>query len=596
MQLQHRDELDGLRAIAFFAVVLNHAGLSKVGGIIGLDLFFVISGFLISRIVVNELAAGTFSFTRFYERRARRLIPALIPVVAFVLVAGYVLLLPDDYENLAQSAVATLLFANNVLLTFTSGYWDLASSFKPLLHTWSLGLEEQFYFAYPIAAVLVLKYRPRLFTPLLVIGIAISLGLSIALTPSQPDASYYLLHTRAWEFLLGALTAQIKPRVHVSEPLSNLLALAGLGVIFASIALIHEGDPYPSWRALAPCIGTMLILLFGETRGVANRILCWPPFVLIGLASYSIYLWHQPLFAFARTSSASPPGLPLMLALAVASILIGLLSWRFVEQPFRDRKRWRARPFVLLSIASTALLVAAGLAVHFASGLPQRTPGMGLERGDYAAYNNGPYRLEKDAFTSSSRPKLVVVGSSTARDLINAMIESGRFRDYEIIYRRDLVFCALERSGKVARQLAEAADAIIFVASVDPGIRCKTSAAQRDASFADKTWLWVGPKHFGYNLNYLKRIPLADRAAARASLLPETLQANRDYARLAPPDRYVDILAIMDRRYGGMPVFDAQSRILSADRLHLTQAGAAFFGATIFDDPAWDPVLALKDR
>ena len=184
MQLQHRDELDGLRAIAFFAVVLNHAGLSKVGGIIGLDLFFVISGFLISRIVVNELAAGTFSFTRFYERRARRLVPALIPVVAFVLVAGYVLLLPDDYENLAQSAVATLLFGNNVLLTLTSGYWDLASSFKPLLHTWSLGLEEQFYFAYPIAVVLVLKYRPRLFTPLLVIGIGISLTLSIALTPS----------------------------------------------------------------------------------------------------------------------------------------------------------------------------------------------------------------------------------------------------------------------------------------------------------------------------------------------------------------------------------------------------------------------------
>ncbi len=596
MQLQHRDDLDGLRAIGFFAVVLNHAGLSKVGGIIGLDLFFVISGFLISRIVVNELAAGTFSFTRFYERRARRLVPALIPVVAFVLVAGYVLLLPDDYENLAQSAVATLLFGNNVLLTLTSGYWDLASSFKPLLHTWSLGLEEQFYFAYPIAVVLVLKYRPRWFTPLLVIGIVISLGLSIALTPRQPDASYYLLHTRAWEFFLGALVAQIKPRVQVSERLSNLLALAGLGVIFASIALIHEGDPYPSWRALAPCVGTMLILLFGETRGVANRILCWPPFVLIGLASYSIYLWHQPLFAFARTSSATPPGLPLMLTLAVVSILIGLLSWRFIEQPFRDRKRWRPRPFVLFSIASTALLVAAGLAIHFASGLPQRTPGMGLERGDYAAYNNGPYRLQKDAFASASRPKLVVVGSSTARDLINAMIESGRFRDYEIIYRRDLVFCALERSGKVARQLAEAADAIIFVASIDPGARCKTTAAQRAASFAGKTWLFVGPKHFGYNLNYLKQVSPADRPDARATLLPETIQANRDYARLAPPDRYVDILAIMDRRYGGMPVFDAQGRILSADRLHLTQAGAAFFGATIFDDPAWRPVFALKDR
>ncbi len=595
--MERRNDIDGLRAVAVLGVVLNHAGLSALpGGFVGVDIFFVISGFLISRIITDGVADGSFTLAHFWERRARRILPALIAVVAVSLVAGYLLLLPDDFENLAQSAVATMLFGNNVLLTLTSGYWDLASAFKPLLHTWSLGVEEQFYIAYPLAALLVLRWRPRWFGAMLVAGVAVSFALSVGLSARYPDASFYLIHTRAWELLLGALVANRTTQMQLPERVAQVLAVTGLALIVAAMLLIDETAPYPGWRALLPCLGTALILLYGPAGGPAPRLLGWSPLVLVGLASYSIYLWHQPLFAFARAASLTPPGPWLMTALTLATLVVGYASWRWIEQPFRDARRWTLRPFAAAAGIATALIVAAGLTVHLASGLPHRAPGMGLDAGDYAAYNNAAFRFQKDRFDDPARPNLLVVGNSTARDMVNMLVESGRFARFEIVYRPDLHLCSLARLNGTPKLLVARADAILFVASTSPPGRCKTPPDQRDAILAGKAWLLIGPKHFGYNLNAWLHVPAADRPASRAALLPETIAANAAYARIAPPDHYVDLLAIMQRRHRGLPVFDAQGQILSADRIHLTQAGAAFFGATIFDDPAWQPVFALAER
>lgn len=591
--MERRNDIDGLRAVAVLGVVLHHAGLAALpGGFVGVDVFFVISGFLISRIITDGVADGSFSLAHFYERRARRILPALIPVVALSLIAGYWLLLPDDYENLGQSAVATSLFANNVLLTLTSGYWDLAATFKPLLHTWSLGVEEQFYIAYPLLALLLLRRRPQLFAPMLAGGIAISLLLSVTLSARQPDASFYLIHTRAWELLLGALTAWSLPRTPQPERIARLLALAGLAMIIGAMFLIDETAPYPGWRALLPCVGTALVLRYGTAGGLAQRVLGWGPLVLIGLASYSIYLWHQPLFAFARALSVTPPGAGVMAALTLATLIIGTASWRWIEQPFRDARRWPLRPFMMVGITVTALTGAAGLAVSITSGLPQRVQGMGLSAGDYAAYNNSAFRFQKDAFTDPGRPNLLVVGNSTARDMVNTLVESGRFARFEIVYRTDLHLCSLARLSSTPKLLVERADAILFVASTSPPGLCKTTPQERDAILAGKAWLLIGPKHFGYNLNAWMRVPASQRPGVRAMLLPETVAANADYAALVPPDHYVDLLGIMQRRHGGLPLFDAQGRILSADRIHLTQAGAQFFGQEVLDAPVWRPILA----
>lgn len=593
--MERRNDIDGLRAVAVLGVVLHHAGLAALpGGFVGVDVFFVISGFLISRIINDGVADGSFSLAHFYERRARRILPALIPVVALPLIAGYWLLLPDDYENLGQSAVATLFFANNVLLTLTSGYWDLAATFKPLLHTWSLGVEEQFYIAYPLLALLVLRRWPRLFAPMLAGGIAISLLLSVTLSARQPDASFYLIHTRAWELLLGALTAWHLARTPRPEQIARILALTGLAMIIGAMVLIDETAPYPGWRALLPCVGTALILRHGTAGGLAQRVLGWGPLVLIGLASYSIYLWHQPLFAFARALSVIPPSAGVMAALTLATLVIGTASWRWIEQPFRDARAWPLRPFVTLGFGAVALTGAAALAVSITSGVPQRVSGMGLSAGDYAAFNNSAFRFQKDRFDDPARPNLLVVGNSMARDMVNMLVESRRFDGFEIVYRTDAHLCTLHRTTDAARQLIADAQAVIFVASMSAPLGCKTSAADRDAILAGRAWLLIGPKHFGYNLNAWMHVPAMKRPGVRATLLPETVAANAAYAALVPPDRYVDLIGIMQARHGGLPVFDAQGRILSADRIHLTRAGAQLFAGSVLDDPAWGPILRAR--
>ncbi len=591
--MERRSDIDGLRAIAVLGVVLHHAGLAALpGGFVGVDVFFVISGFLISRIITDGVADGSFSLAHFYERRARRILPALIAVVALSLVAGYWLLLPDDYENLGQSALATMFFANNVLLTLTSGYWDLAATFKPLLHTWSLGVEEQFYIAFPLLALLVLRRRPKLFAPMLAGGIAISLLLSVSLSARQPDASFYLIHTRAWELLLGALVAWRMPATPQPARVARALAPTGLAMIVGAMLLIDETAPYPGWRALLPCVGTALILRHGAAGGLAQRMLGWGPLVLLGLASYSIYLWHQPLFAFARAMSVTPPSAGLMAALTLATLIIGYASWRWIEQPFRDARKWPLRPFLTIGIAATAMTGAAGLALSITSGLPHRAKGMGLDAGNYAAYNNSAFRFQKDRFDDPARPNLLVVGNSMARDMVNMLVESKRFDGFEIVYHTDVYICVLQRTTGAARQLITDAQAILFVESTSAPVHCETSAADRDAILTGKAWLLIGPKHFGYNLNAWLSVPASQRPSVRAALLPETVEANAGYAALVPPDHYVDLLGIMQRRHGGLPVFDAQGRILSADRIHLTQAGAQFFAQEILDDPVWQPILA----
>lgn len=585
-----------MRAVAVLGVVLNHAGWTALpGGFVGVDVFFVISGFLISRIITDRVTDVAFSLPHFYERRARRILPALLPVIALSLVAGYAMLLPDDYENLGQSAVATLVFSNNILLTLTSGYWDLTATFKPLLHTWSLGVEEQFYLLYPLAALLVLRRWPGWFGWVLGGGFAVSLTLAIWGGVRHPDAAFYLLHSRAFELLLGALTARIAPRVAVPQRSAAALALAGLAMILAAMLMIDGAAAYPSWRGLIPCIGTATILMVGTAAGPAQRLLGWGPLVTIGLASYSIYLWHQPLFAFARAAAMTPPDGGTMAALTLATLAIGYASWRWIEQPFRDPARWPVRHFLPVVIGASALLAAAGFAIDRSAGLPQRVPGMGLERGDYAAYNLRILALRRDRFAQTRRPRLLVAGNSTARDMVNAMLESGRMRGFDIVYRDDIHLCSLETLRGPARTLVATADAIVFSASTAPiPARCRADAPARAAVLGQRPWVMIGPKHFGYNLNATIRLTPDKRPVALARLLPETAQTNASYATAVPRDHYIDLIATMERRYGGVPLFDPAGRLVSVDRIHLTRAGAAFLAPLVLEDPAFRSILSLS--
>jgi peptidoglycan/LPS O-acetylase OafA/YrhL len=373
--VKYRADIDGLRAIAVAAVVLFHAGFPIFsGGYVGVDVFFVISGYLITGLIAAEIRDGGFSLLTFYERRVRRIFPALFTVLIASCLIAFGLFLPGTFEDFGTSVVATVFFAANFLFWRDTGYFAAPPDEKPLLHTWSLAVEEQFYLVWPLLLLVLRFARPRAWTLLLLAG---SFAASAWAVNRHPDAAFYLPHLRAWELLLGAVLA-IGPMPTINRAwLRELCALVGLGMILWSVLFYTEQTTFPGPAALLPCLGTALLIHCGTGREVAtiNRALSWKPIVAVGLISYSLYLWHWPLMVFARYSVPGEPSQLVMVGIVALSIVLAALSWRFVEQPFRGRRGILRRPalFRAAGAASVALLTAGGI-MMYTGGLPQRLP------------------------------------------------------------------------------------------------------------------------------------------------------------------------------------------------------------------------------
>lgn len=372
--MNYRSEIDGLRAVAVLPVILFHAGFSVFsGGYVGVDIFFVISGYLITSILVSELEQGTFSIARFYERRARRILPALFFVMLACIPFAYMWMLPSQLKDFAQSLVAVVFFASNILFWQETGYFAADSELKPLLHTWSLAVEEQYYLLFPIFLLLAWRFgRSRVLWSIVAIA-AVSLLLAEWGWRNAPDANFYLAPTRAWELLAGSICAFLT--VNRTLKSNNVLSAIGLTAIVFAIFGFDENTPFPSVYALVPVVGTSLIILFGGQGTWVAKLLSMRGFVGIGLISYSAYLWHQPLFAFARLRSLTEPSHSLMGALAVAALVMAWATWRWIEQPFRKGARpllaSRSAVFAASGVVGAAF-VAAGVAVHLGGGLPDR--------------------------------------------------------------------------------------------------------------------------------------------------------------------------------------------------------------------------------
>lgn len=345
--MKYRAEIDGLRTIAVVPVILFHAGLGVFsGGFIGVDVFFVISGFLITTILVNDIERGSYSISGFYERRARRILPALFVVMAACIPFAWAWMGPTQFREFSRSLVGVSFFVSNIEFWRESGYFAPSSDFKPLLHTWSLAVEEQYYVFFPLFLAAAWRLRRGSVLWLIVFFAAVSLALSEWAWRNYPTANFYLAPTRVWELFAGAIAAFAagKYGVRRNEPLS----LLGLAAVIGSIFWFDSLIPMPSIWGLIPVLGVVLVLLFGTADTIAGRILSNRLFVGIGLVSYSAYLWHQPLLAFARIRTLGEPGLPLMLALAAISFGLAYLSWRFVEAPFRDRRGRVGRKAIFL--------------------------------------------------------------------------------------------------------------------------------------------------------------------------------------------------------------------------------------------------------
>jgi len=368
--VKYRADIDGLRGFAVLAVVWFHSGLPGIaGGFAGVDIFYVISGYLITLIIHREVARNEFSFANFYERRVRRIAPALLLVTAAATLAGYALLLPYELDQFGQSAVAAVGMVSNIFFWRTGGYFALTETTVPLLHSWSLGVEEQFYLLFP--ATLLLAERLRLTKAAIVSIAAGSFLLCLIATDKWASAAFYLLPARGWELMIGAAIAV--GVVTVPERLKGAAGVTGLVLMIAATVMLSESDPFPGWRAAVPTLGAALVIGSG-TRTIASRVLAFRPLVYVGKVSYSFYLWHWPIFVFLRHFRADLDLPPLVSVLGIsAAFLLSALSYHWIEQPAR-RRTVPFRRVVVPSIASGSAIVIASAAAIVTNGVPGRLP------------------------------------------------------------------------------------------------------------------------------------------------------------------------------------------------------------------------------
>jgi peptidoglycan/LPS O-acetylase OafA/YrhL/lysophospholipase L1-like esterase len=370
----YRPDIDGLRAIAVLSVVGFHAFPGWVGsGFVGVDFFFVISGYLITGIILQGLSDSRFSFVEFYSRRIKRIFSALALVLVATLGFGYVLLLPEEFKLLGKHIAGAGGFAANIVLWSEAGYFDPAGELKPLLHLWSLGVEEQFYVLWPLLLLLMFHFRSKFLA-----GITVVLGISflanVGRIGEHPVEVFFLPMARFWELAAGGYLAYrsiAQDRNGSDERGNDLLAIAGLMLAAVSIFVLGKERPFPGWSALLPVLAASFIIAAGPAAWINRRVLSNAALVFVGLISYPVYLWHWPILSFARIALGGTPPLSIRIAAVVISLFLGWLTYRWIERPIRAAKSLKVPGALLVIIAC---LVVAGLFIFVKQGLPERFP------------------------------------------------------------------------------------------------------------------------------------------------------------------------------------------------------------------------------
>jgi peptidoglycan/LPS O-acetylase OafA/YrhL len=402
----YRPDIDGLRAVAVLAVLGYHLKVSAFrGGFVGVDVFFVISGYLISAIILKDINSGKFSIATFYERRVRRILPALIGTLFGASLLAYLFFLPGELMDYAKSLLAALFSASNFYFWKHSGYFSAPVETKPLIHTWSLAVEEQFYLFLPIFLALAHRYFPRKLRVSVIVIALVSFVISAVGAFLYPTATFYLAHTRAWELLLGVLISlEVFPEI--SRPVfRNLATFAGIVLICFAVFGFSSATPFPGIAALAPCIGAAMIIVAGESgKTVVGRALSLKPVAFIGLISYSLYLWHWPIIVFEGMDSSLLSGVSIRMTkiiIITLSFAIATLSWKFIESPFRGKTSMPRVTLFKFSGAAAAAVAALGIIAILGNGFPSRYPSKAIQVASYLDYDSAKYFRDGSCFISS---------------------------------------------------------------------------------------------------------------------------------------------------------------------------------------------------
>ncbi|MGK3115782.1 acyltransferase family protein [Candidatus Pantoea formicae] len=443
---RYRADIDGLRAVAILLVVLFHSGVTSLqGGFIGVDLFFVISGFLIGGIISKEIAEKRFSFYQFYLRRIRRIAPALFFMMAILLALGFILLSPLEFSQLAKYSVAVFISVPNMLLLKSGDYFSTDSDLNPLLMTWSLGIEEQFYIVLPFILLLAVRLRQSMVSVVLTISL-ISFAACIWLTSVDSTQAFYLLPTRAWELGAGVLLALWRPQP-VTGRAASLMNLLGWLLILASSVLISSDDRFPGWVAIIPVLAGCLMI---GARSELNQLLLENPLMrFIGKISYSWYLWHWPLLSLARICSDNP--LTVWQGLMISTLALGIawISWRFVEQPFRQTRagtRW-----VIPGYCASSLLAAGAMVLLWQTGgMKSRVSELVVNADSWKisaqrnpcllSYGANLPSRDTECQPNTSRPGIALIGDSHAAAL-RASVSGYALRQDKPLYQLTKASC-----------------------------------------------------------------------------------------------------------------------------------------------------------
>lgn len=558
---KYRTDIDGLRAIAVLTVIAFHFGILS-NGFLGVDVFFVISGFLITGIIYKEFNENRFSIVEFYIRRIRRIIPLALFVSLMALVIGILTMLPDDLENLAQSVVATNFISNNILQAITTkDYWDVVNEYKPLMHTWSLGVEEQFYLVYPFLLMLVMKKRPRWLLPI-VAAFALS-SLTLYLLPYFSEAEkFYLLFFRFWELAAGGVVAIALRNKLVSHRYSVVL------ISLLVILMVFNFPFIPSEVALLLVVALTMALLATSTNSnsfgsvlLENRVL-----VAIGKISFSLYMWHQVLLAYARYAWAPDLGVAHLTLIFLLTVVLSTFSYFLIEQPFRNKKKVNTKVLFLTLGFVFSVSSVSSLYINMKGGVLRDVPELEMYKGDvglniHKKYNHSVYQLDKP-FTSTERLKVLVLGNSFARDWVNVLLESTFSDTLEISY------IYLPSAHKDLGARAEDANVIFYSTPIKSDVQ---------AIGLPESKLWaIGTKNFGTSNGIFYNRKGADYFKQRTEIEEGYLEINSSLAAVWG-DRYIDLIGKVIDQDMTMPVFTPSDKFISQDNRHFTIAGARFY-------------------
>ncbi len=630
---KYRPDIDGLRAVAVLAVVGSHAFPQWVpGGLIGVDVFFVISGFLISNIIFENLDRGGFDFAAFYARRIRRIFPALTLMLAVSISIGWFVLLPEEYQQLGKHVAAGTGFVSNFALWWEAGYFDKSAELKPLLHLWSLGIEEQFYLLWPPIAWLAWKRKFNVLALMLTLAV-LSFGMNLFWIRQDAVATFFSPLTRFWELLAGGILAWAglhAPAAIRRAALREPASLAGAAALAFGFWRIDRDLAFPGWWAVLPVMGAVLVIAAGPHAWInrtllSNRIAIW-----FGLISFPLYLWHWPLLSFARIFEGGTPSLGVRIALVALSIALAWVTWRFVERPLRAEGNGARKVAILVTAA--ALAGVAGLATYRSDGFArQRFTASELSvaramlpkfTGEYVVRRFG--ELSNAEFDEADpRPKLLIVGDSYAQDLVNAIFEGDLGGRVQVVTRQASNVCGnlfVPHQAFAAHIPANLTDVCAKMRLYeDENLRARMR--QADAVWFAGSWLdWHVP-YLAVSLSNARELTgrpvLVFGRKSLGAVSPRTLvkmsererlhlrnavsdwQADMNTAMKAvvPADAFVDVQAILcGDAVASCAPFTKDGRLITYDGAHLTPDGARLYGEGLMQNALALTSLGLEKR